>query len=120
MSKFSSVVVKLSFEKRCELVRMLRPEVTKAEREDLAQRSRFVRMKDGPKANCAGVIWPGEEGFNPLPEQRIEDSDKVRALTDEERAEVDQYLTRFPDRRTEAMGELAWALIASAEFRSNH
>ena len=38
----------------------------------------------------------------------------------EERAEVDQYLQRFPSRRAEALGELAWALIASAEFRSNH
>lgn len=44
----------------------------------------------------------------------------TRLPSEEERAEVDQYLQRFPNRRTEALSELAWALIASAEFRSNH
>jgi hypothetical protein len=44
----------------------------------------------------------------------------TRFPTEEERQEVDQYLQRFQDRRTEALGELGWALIASAEFRSNH
>lgn len=37
-----------------------------------------------------------------------------------EREEVDQYLQRFSQRRSAALGELAWALITSAEFRSNH
>jgi hypothetical protein len=44
----------------------------------------------------------------------------TRHPTLEESAEVDQYLQRFDSRRTEALGDLAWALIASAEFRSNH
>ena len=44
----------------------------------------------------------------------------TRLPNGEERTEVDQYLQQFPDRRTDALGELAWALIASAEFRSNH
>jgi len=44
----------------------------------------------------------------------------TRLPSQEERAEVEQHLQRFQSRRTEALGELAWALIASAEFRSNH
>ncbi len=38
----------------------------------------------------------------------------------EEQSEVREYLERFKNRRVDALGELAWALIASAEFRSNH
>ena len=38
----------------------------------------------------------------------------------EEVATVASYLDRFKDRRVDALGELAWALIASSEFRSNH
>jgi len=44
----------------------------------------------------------------------------TRLPSEAERAEVAGYLERFPDRRVAALGELAWALIASAEFRSNH
>ncbi len=44
----------------------------------------------------------------------------TRLPREEERAEVDQYLQQFQNRRAEVLGELAWALIASAEFRSNH
>jgi hypothetical protein len=39
---------------------------------------------------------------------------------DEEKAEVAEYLTKFPARRSDALGEIAWALLASAEFRLNH
>jgi hypothetical protein len=38
----------------------------------------------------------------------------------EERAEVAAYLEKQNARRTAALGDLAWALIASAEFRLNH
>jgi hypothetical protein len=38
----------------------------------------------------------------------------------EERAEGVAYLAGNAPRRTEALGELAWALLASAEFRLNH
>ncbi len=38
----------------------------------------------------------------------------------EERAEAAAYLAKNATRRTEALGELAWALLASAEFRLNH
>jgi len=44
----------------------------------------------------------------------------TRMPNTEERAEVDEYLARFSERRSAALGELAWALITSAEFRSNH
>jgi len=44
----------------------------------------------------------------------------TRPPTEEETAEVVGYLAKFKDRRTDALGELAWALIASAEFRMNH
>ncbi len=44
----------------------------------------------------------------------------TRLPTDEEQTIVADYLERFEDRRTEALGELAWALITSVEFRSNH
>jgi hypothetical protein len=37
-----------------------------------------------------------------------------------ERDEVADYLQRNADRRVEALGELVWALLASAEFRFNH
>ena len=44
----------------------------------------------------------------------------TRLPSDEETTEVAEYLKRFEKRRTEALGELAWALLASAEFRLNH
>lgn len=37
-----------------------------------------------------------------------------------ERADTAAYLARNASRRNEALGELAWALLASAEFRLNH
>jgi hypothetical protein len=37
-----------------------------------------------------------------------------------ERKEVAGFLERNGKRRDEALGELAWALIASTEFRMNH
>lgn len=44
----------------------------------------------------------------------------TRTPSADERAEVTEYLTRYATRRQEALGELAWALLASAEFRLNH
>lgn len=44
----------------------------------------------------------------------------TRPPTDEERAEVKAYLEKRPDRREAALGELAWALLASTEFCVNH
>jgi hypothetical protein len=38
----------------------------------------------------------------------------------DETAEVAKYLEQNPDRRAAALGELTWALLASAEFRLNH
>ena len=38
----------------------------------------------------------------------------------EEREEVSAYLKTYAARRGAALGELAWALLASAEFRLNH
>ncbi len=44
----------------------------------------------------------------------------TRPPTEEETAEVADYLSQHKVRRIAALGELAWALIASAEFRMNH
>jgi hypothetical protein len=44
----------------------------------------------------------------------------TRLPTAEERAEVDAYLRRRGAVRTMALQELAWALLASTEFRMNH
>ncbi len=44
----------------------------------------------------------------------------TRYPSDEERTQVMEYLSRNQTNRTEALQELAWALIASAEFRFNH
>lgn len=44
----------------------------------------------------------------------------TRPPTADEQAEVAGYLAKNPARREAALGELAWALIASAEFRLNH
>ncbi|MBA2113575.1 DUF1549 domain-containing protein [Bremerella alba] len=44
----------------------------------------------------------------------------TRTPTEEESDEVAEYLTQHAERRTEACGELVWALISSAEFRMNH
>jgi hypothetical protein len=38
----------------------------------------------------------------------------------DERRRVAAHLERNPSRRDAALGELAWALIASTEFRMNH
>jgi hypothetical protein len=37
-----------------------------------------------------------------------------------ERKEVASYLERNKTKREAALGELAWALLASTEFRMNH
>ena len=44
----------------------------------------------------------------------------TRQPTEDETAEVAEYLEQSKERRTEALSELAWALISSAEFRMNH
>lgn len=44
----------------------------------------------------------------------------TRPPTKEESTEVARYLAQNRDRRIEALGELVWALISSAEFRMNH
>ncbi len=44
----------------------------------------------------------------------------TRRPTAEESAEVRAYLEKHAQRRSQAIGELAWALLASAEFRLNH
>lgn len=43
-----------------------------------------------------------------------------RLPTDEERAEVAEYLVRHADDRAKALSRLAWALLASTEFCVNH
>ena len=43
-----------------------------------------------------------------------------RRPTKQEIQETAEYLQRFPTQRTRALRNLAWALLASAEFRSNH
>jgi hypothetical protein len=43
-----------------------------------------------------------------------------RLPSDEERAEVIEYLVRRTDNRAAGIQEIAWALVASAEFRFNH
>jgi hypothetical protein len=58
-----------------------------------------------------------------LPDDRVADELFVSVLTrlptDEERADVAAALTGAKDRPA-ALGELVWALVASAEFRFNH
>ena len=44
----------------------------------------------------------------------------TRRPTDEERAEVARYLADRGKERVPALQELAWALLASTEFRFNH
>jgi len=44
----------------------------------------------------------------------------TRAPEKDEVVEVETYLTKHGSRREAALGELAWALLASAEFRMNH
>lgn len=44
----------------------------------------------------------------------------TRLPDDEERAIVVSYLSADDDRRTAALGELAWSLLTGAEFRLNH
>lgn len=43
-----------------------------------------------------------------------------RTPTDEEKAEVSQFLAKRKDKRDAAISNLAWALLASTEFRLNH
>ncbi len=44
----------------------------------------------------------------------------TRRPTEEERAEVARYLADRGKERVPALQELAWALLASTEFRFNH
>jgi hypothetical protein len=44
----------------------------------------------------------------------------TRRPTDEERTEVSRYLADRGKERVPALQELAWALLASTEFRFNH
>ena len=44
----------------------------------------------------------------------------TRLPSDEERAEVIEYLVRKTDNRPAGIQEIAWALLASSEFRFNH
>lgn len=44
----------------------------------------------------------------------------TRQPTNEERAAVEEYLTQNPERRTQAVTNLAWSLLASTEFCLNH
>jgi hypothetical protein len=44
----------------------------------------------------------------------------TRLPESDETAEVAAWLAQNPDRRAAALGELAWALLASTEFRLNH
>jgi hypothetical protein len=44
----------------------------------------------------------------------------TRTASDEEKAEVASYLEKFASRRPQALGDLVWALVCSAEFRANH
>ncbi len=44
----------------------------------------------------------------------------TRMPTDEERTEVVEYLSQRSDRKSQAISNLAWALIASTEFCVNH
>ncbi len=44
----------------------------------------------------------------------------TRLPTVEEQADTAAYLDQFKDRRVAALSELAWALLASSEFRCNH
>ncbi len=44
----------------------------------------------------------------------------TRRPTDDERAEVTTYLTERGKDRVAALQEMAWALLASTEFRFNH
>ncbi|MEQ8791250.1 MAG: DUF1553 domain-containing protein [Pirellulaceae bacterium] len=43
-----------------------------------------------------------------------------RTATDDDRQDVAEYLKQNEDRRSEAIGEVAWALLASTEFIVNH
>jgi hypothetical protein len=43
-----------------------------------------------------------------------------RIPSDEERAEVSEYLLRKADQRAAGVQEIAWAMAASTEFRFNH
>jgi hypothetical protein len=44
----------------------------------------------------------------------------TREPTDEERSAANDYLAKQNDRRTAALADLAWSLLASTEFAVNH
>jgi Protein of unknown function (DUF1549)/Protein of unknown function (DUF1553) len=44
----------------------------------------------------------------------------TRMPSDAERSEVADYVKANPDRKATALGQLAWAMLASAEFAANH
>jgi hypothetical protein len=59
-----------------------------------------------------------------LPDGRVAEELYLSVLTrppsDAEQRESEAYLLQHRARREAALGELAWALLASAEFRLNH
>jgi hypothetical protein len=76
-----------------------------------------------------GWLAPGKENLTARL-AKIDDSDKLaeelyasvlsRLPTAEERAEVAAFLKSHGDRRDKAIENLAWALLASSEFCTNH
>ena len=58
----------------------------------------------------------------PIPDGSVTDFTCVlkTPATAEEVKEVDDYLTKNSDRRPTAIGNIAWALLASTEFCINH
>ncbi len=73
-----------------------------------------------------GWLEPGEGNLVARLEKLGDPADELylsvltRMPDPEERAEVAAHLVKNKARRAEALGELAWALMASAEFRLNH
>ena len=110
----------------------------------------FERANPGIRVRVQQVPWtsaheklltawlkPGPAGTSPAARPRLvarltaeSDADKIaeelylttltRLPDAEEKALCRDYLDRHKSRRTEAIGELAWALLTSAEFRLNH
>lgn len=112
-------------------------------------RERFVRAFANPPKVPAGKFEPTLKAalflmhddrvlasIAPQPGNRVDrlsklsDSDEIaeqlfigvlnRRPTDEDRASVVQYLEKNKDRQAEAIGHLAWAMLASTEFCLNH
>ena len=94
-----------------------------------------------PVASLAGALFVSNSGMildwlKPRPGNlvgRLEKIEDAGAVAEElylsvlsrrpdagERAEVSDYLKKNDGRRAAAMGELAWALLASTEFFVNH